>query len=232
MKLNAKTIMLSLALLASVFTVEAVKPDWANFEAYEQSNKEIKAKPADKNRVVFMGNSITEMWAQRSPSFFSSNGYICRGISGQSSYQFLSRFREDVVELHPAVVIINAGTNDIAENTHKYNEDRTIGNIKSMVEIARANNIKVILTSTLPSSYFSWNRDIKDGPEKIASLNKRIAAYAKEQKIPYVDYFSSMVADDGRSIRPDYSDDGVHPVAKGYAVMERIINPVIKKSLK
>lgn len=232
MKLTSKTAIIALALGAMAFSAEALRPDWINYEKYAESNKEIKALPADKNRVVFFGNSITELWPMRSAAFFTDNGFIGRGISGQTTYQFLSRFREDVVELHPALVVINAATNDVAENSHKYDAEKTMGNIKSMVEIAKANNIKVILTSTLPCSSFGWNTEITDAPEKIADLNDRIKAYAKEQKIPYVDYYSSMLADDGRSLRPEYTNDGVHPVAEGYAVMESLILPAIKKALK
>lgn len=232
MKTNAKTLLLSFAVAITALTADALKPDWAMFDTYAQSNKEIKSKPADKKRVIFFGNSITELWPQRSAAFFTDNGYIGRGISGQTTYQFLSRFREDVVELHPALVVINAATNDIAENSHKYDAGKTMGNIKSMVEIAKANKIKVILTSTLPCSEFGWNKDIKDAPEKIEDLNRRIAAYAKEQKIQFVDYYKAMLADDGRSLRPEYTNDGVHPVAEGYAVMESLVAPVIRNVLK
>ena len=102
----------------------------------------------------YAGNSITEGWVRTHPDFFKTNGYIGRGISGQTSYQFLLRFREDVINLSPALVVINAGTNDVAENTGAYNEDYTFGNIASMAELAKANKIKVILTSVLPAAEF------------------------------------------------------------------------------
>lgn len=124
-------------------------------------------KPAKKEkRVVFLGNSITEGWVRTHPDFFKTNGYIGRGISGQTSYQFLLRFREDVINLSPALVVINAGTNDVAENTNPYNEDYTFGNIVSMVELAKVNKIKVILTSVLPAAAFKWRMEIKDAPQK------------------------------------------------------------------
>ena len=108
-----------------------------------------------------MGNSITEGWVRTHPDFFKTNGYIGRGIGGQTSYQFLLRFREDVINLSPALVVINAGTNDVAENVGPYNEEYTFGNIISMVELAKANKIKVILTSVLPAATFKWRPEIK-----------------------------------------------------------------------
>lgn len=216
---------------AASFSSQALVPDWINYATYEQANEELKKQPNDGKRVVFLGNSITDFWAVRRP-FFADNGFIGRGISGQTTYQFLSRFRDDVVELHPAVVVINAATNDVAENTHKYNARRTLGNIKSMVEIARANGIKVILTTTLPSASFGWNPSITDAPEKIAALNKELAAYAEAEGIPFVDYFSALVSSDGRSTDPAYSADGVHPGDEGYARMEALILPVVKKVLE
>ena len=210
----------------------AQRNDWARFDRYAEANKEIMANPDNKRRVVFFGNSITQFWASKRPDFFKENEFIGRGIAGQTTYQFLSRFREDVVNLRPRLVVINAATNDIAENSHPYDEERTMGNIKSMVEIARANNIRVILTSTLPASQFSWNKDITDAPEKIAHLNELIAAYAKAEKITYVDYHTAMLDEDGRSLSRRYTDDGVHPTDAGYEVMEALILPAVRKIVK
>ncbi len=141
------------------------------------------------------------------------------------------RFREDVVKLQPKLVVINAGTNDVAENSCTYNEELTMGNIISMVEIAKINKIKVILTSVLPAAGFGWNKSITDAPAKIKALNKRIQAYAKSNKIPYVDYYTPLVDTDGNTLNPHYSKDGVHPTAEGFDVMEGIIVPVINKTL-
>lgn len=232
MKLVCKTLAIAAVAVGMSATLYARQPDWANFNRYAQANKEVLATPDTGKRVVFMGNSITDNWASMRPSFFSDNGFIGRGISGQSSYQFLSRFRADVINLHPRLVVINAATNDIAENTHEYNEDMTFGNIVSMVELARANNIKVILTTTLPAASFGWNKAITDGPEKIASLNKRLAEYAKKNKIPFVDYYSALVDTDGKTLNPKYSKDGVHPTEAGYEVMEAIILPAVRKIVK
>lgn len=144
--------------------------NWANFKHYAEQNKLLKATVIVPKRVVFIGNSITEGWVNQHPDFFKQNGYVGRGIGGQTSYQMLLRFREDVINLLPEVVVINAATNDIAENAGAYNEDYSFGNIISMVELARANGIKVILTTTLPSSSFSWNPSIKDATQKNNSV--------------------------------------------------------------
>lgn len=217
----------------SAGNVYAQHHEFANYKRYAKENAALPEPSKKDKRVVFMGNSITEGWVRTHPDFFKENGYIGRGISGQTSYQFLLRFREDVINLHPKLVVINAGTNDIAENTGKYVEDYTMGNIASMAEMAKANKIKVILTSVLPTDQFRWNSKIKDAPEKIKSLNERIKAYAKENKIPYVDYYEAMLASDGKAMNPDYTwpNDGVHPTVKGYDVMEALIKPAIEKAL-
>lgn len=205
--------------------------DWANFKRYAKANKELPAPGKQEKRVVFMGNSITEGWARLCPEFFEENHYVGRGIGGQTSYQFVLRFREDVINLQPRLVVINAGTNDAAENTGPFNADITMGNIVSMVELAKANKIKVILTSVLPASGFGWNKEITDAADRIALLNQMIEAYAKANKIPYVDYYKEMVSGPERSLNPAYTKDGVHPTKEGYAVMEALIKPAIKKAL-
>lgn len=184
-----------------------------------------------KKELFLWGNSITEGWIRTHPDFFKSNGYISRGISGQTSYQFLLRFREDVINLSPALVVINAGTNDVAENTNVYNEDQTFGNIVSMVELAKANKIKVILTSVLPAAAFKWRMEIKDAPQKIQALNARIEAYAKANKIPFVNYYKVMVVDENQALNPQYTKDGVHPTSEGYDIMEPLIKSAIDKAL-
>lgn len=211
-------------------SINAQDRDFGGLNRYAQENKNItiSGKPV---KVVFMGNSITEGWVNCHPAFFTDNGYVGRGISGQTSYQFLLRFREDVIKLSPSLVVINAGTNDVAENTGAYNEEYTFGNILSMVELAKAHKIKVILTSTLPAASFGWNPSIKDAKVKIASLNARIKAYAHEHKIPYVDYYEKMVYGDNGALNPKYTKDGVHPTAEGYDVMEALIKEAIDKVL-
>ncbi|WP_418698646.1 SGNH/GDSL hydrolase family protein [Bacteroides sp.] len=216
----------------SVTELSAQNRDWANLNRYEKENIELQQEKNTGKRVVFMGNSITEVWVNIHPDFFKSNGYIGRGISGQTSYQFLVRFREDVINLSPAVVVINAATNDVAENTGAYNEDYTFGNIVSMVELAKANNIKVILTTTLPAAAFGWNKSITDAPQKIAALNARLQKYAKKNNIPFVDYYSEMVVGENKALNPQYTKDGVHPTAEGYDVMEKLVRKVIDKVLR
>lgn len=222
------------ALLAwgSMGMASAQRHDFAQFDRYAKANAELPVPAKGEKRVVFMGNSITDIWAAKHPDFFKNHGYVGRGISGQTSYQFLLRFRQDVINLKPQLVVINYGTNDIAENTGAYDEDQTFNNVCSMVDMARANHIKVILCSTLPAENFSWRPNITDGMQKIRHLNDRVKAYCKANNIPYVDYFSAMLSDDGMGMKKEYQNDTVHPNVKGYDVMEAIIVPAIEKALK
>ena len=222
-----RMMLMSFALMVCA-NMGAQDKDWDNLQRYAQQNAEVRQLPQEQRSVVFMGNSITENWARMRPQFFSSNGYVGRGISGQTSYQFVVRFRQDVIDLQPQVVVINVATNDVAENTGPYDEDRTMGNIMTMVELAQAHDIKVILTSTLPAAKFGWRPQITDAAEKIARLNKRIEAYANEMGITYVDYYAKMVKGERRALNPAYSKDGVHPTVAGYEVME----PMIKKAIE
>ncbi len=232
--MNKKQICLLLFCLCLSWT-EAIAQknhnEWANYKRYEKANNELPVPNKKEKRVVFLGNSITEGWVNIHPEFFTENGYIGRGISGQTSYQFLLRFRNDVINLKPKLVIINAGTNDVAENTGPFDLEKTFGNIASMAEMAKANKIKVILTSVLPASEFKWNKKITDSSERIEALNAKIKEYAEANKIPYVDYYTPMASGPERSLNPDYSKDGVHPTLEGYLVMEAIIQPVIDKAL-
>ena len=225
-------IMLAVVCLSfSVGETFAQERDFAYSARFAKENAALPKPSKKEKRVVFMGNSITEGWIRTHPDFFKSNGYISRGISGQTSYQFLLRFREDVINLSPALVVINAGTNDVAENTNVYNEDQTFGNIVSMVELAKANKIKVILTSVLPAAAFKWRMEIKDAPQKIQALNARIEAYAKANKIPFVNYYKVMVVDENQALNPQYTKDGVHPTSEGYDIMEPLIKSAIDKAL-
>jgi lysophospholipase L1-like esterase len=202
-----------------------------NLNAYSEANAKL-PKPAKKEkRVVFIGNSITNAWANQHPDFFASNNYIGRGISGQTSPQLLSRFRQDVINLNPVAVLINIGTNDIAENSGTYDEEFTLGNIKSMAELAKANGIKVILSSVTPVGEYPWRKEIQNVPEKIQSLNAKIKAYASANKFAYVDYYSAM-HDEKHALIASYGNDGVHPNAQGYEVMEKIAKETITKVVK
>ena len=178
------SVLTSAVLLAAISSAAggnaaAQRECWGNFERYAADNARVAALPLSERRVVFMGNSITDFWPGNHPSFFADNHFIGRGISGQSTYQFLSRFRDDVINLRPELVVLNAATNDCAENTHPYDPDRTMGNIISMCELAIAAGIKVILTSTLPASKFYWNPAITDAAGRISDLNRRIRVYAE-----------------------------------------------------
>ena len=227
MNTNLKYYISIVITLISIGISFAQKRDWARLDRYAEANMALGEPAKNEHRVVFLGNSITDFWDDKHPDFFTDNNYICRGISGQTTYQFLVRFREDVINLKPEVVVINAGTNDCAENTHPFNVDISLGNIMSMVELAKANNIKVILTSVLPSATFGWIPEITDAADRIALLNSKIKEYANANDIPFVDYYSSMVVGPERAINPTYSTDGVHPTEAGYDVMESIIVPVI-----
>ncbi|MCH4148181.1 MAG: GDSL-type esterase/lipase family protein [Prevotella sp.] len=229
MKTNLKTAFLIVCFAFISIHIEAQKYTFAQYNRYAKENTTLGKPAKNEKRVVFMGNSITDFWASRRPEFFKKHGYIGRGISGQTSFQFLLRFREDVIKLQPKVVVINYGTNDVAENTGTYDEELTFGNVVSMVELARYNKIKVILTSCLPAKSFGWRPSIEGAMDKIRHLNARVQAYAKANKIPYVDYFSAMVSADGTGMNQDYTPETVHPNDKGYEVMESLIVPAIEK---
>lgn len=202
-----------------------------NLQRYEKANVELPLPVKGEKRVVFIGNSITQGWVGQRPDFFKSNNYVGRGIGGQTSPQLLSRFRQDVINIKPTAVVINIGTNDIAENTGPYDPSFTLGNIMSMAELAKANGIKVILSSVLPVGEYPWRKEIKNVPDKIEALNEGIRAYAKKNKFAYIDYYAVM-HDENRSLIGSYGKDGVHPNAEGYEVMEKVAKAVIDKVLK
>lgn len=231
--ISLKTIVLAAAcsLLTCNVALAQNHNDFANYQRYASENAKLGKPAKGEKRVVFMGNSITEGWVNTHPEFFKKHGYIGRGISGQTSYQFLMRFREDVINLEPKVLVLNYGTNDIAENTGPYNEDITYGNILTMVELARAHKIKVILTSTLPARNFGWRPSVTNAMEKIRSLNARVKAYAEENGIQYVDYFTALLAPDKGGMDTKYTPETVHPNGAGYDVMEALIVPAIEKAL-
>jgi lysophospholipase L1-like esterase len=200
--------------------------DWANKARYFQSNQEL-AQLDDTSRVVLMGNSITEFWEETHPEFFTGNHLVCRGIGGQVSSQMLARFRQDVINLKPRAVVINCGTNDIAENNGPYDEDITMDNIMSMTELAQAHGIIVVLSSVLPTDSFIWNTGVKDVGGKIDRLNRRIIGYCTSRHIPYIDYHTPMRGS-GAAMKSAFTDDGVHPNADGYLVMEAKLLEMLK----
>ncbi len=209
---------------------DLLKTDWANTNRYNNENKELSSK-AVMNQVVFYGNSITENWKRFDKDFFEKNQFVGRGISGQTTSQMLVRFRQDVVNLKPSAVVFLAGTNDIAENTGPISVENIFGNIVSMVEIARANNIKPILCSVLPVFQYSWNKAVKP-VEKISKLNQMMKDYAEKNNLSYVDYYSPFVDEKG-GFPQKYSPDGVHPNLEGYKIMEKIVgDEIIKLKLR
>ncbi len=221
----------AIAIAAGIFSTsacaQASKGDWANFKRYETENASVKEAPV----AVFMGNSITDHWRGMHPEFFTSNNFIGRGISGQVSSQMLCRFRPDVLDLCPKVVVILAGTNDLACNNGVIKECNIVGNIASMVDLARAHGIVPIVCSVPPADRFPWRMEVTDVTAKIKSLNKALKAYADANKVIYVDYWPVLATAEG-AIDPSLSDDALHPNTKGYDAMEPVILEAIKQALR
>lgn len=215
-------------LLVSSLCLGQTLNEMVNLEKYARQNQVLLMSNNSANRVVFIGNSITEGWVNMDSAFFASNNYVGRGISGQTSSQLLMRFRQDVIELKPAAVVINIGTNDIAENSGTYNSKFTLDNIKSMAELANANGIRVILSSILPVGEYPWRREIKNVPKLIDELNAEIEKYANEKGFAYADYNTAM-RDSIGAMRENLAYDGVHPKIEGFKIMENIIIRVIDK---
>ena len=211
---------------------DPLRTDWAKLARYAAANKALPAPTAGAPRVVLLGNSITDAWPSADPQFFTGKPYelIGRGISGQTSPQMLLRFRQDVLELKPKVVAILAGTNDVAENTGPYDPHATLNNIKSMVELAQANGVKVVLCSVLPAYDFGWRKGLNPAP-KIVALNSMIKEYASQKRLVYLDYHSPM-ADERMGLKVAYGDDGVHPNLAGYRVMEPLLQQAVAEALK
>ena len=203
--------------------------DWPNFKQFEELNTKLAKMKKNKNRVVFMGNSITIGWLQTNPNFFKDKNYVNRGISGQTTPQMLVRFRADVVDINADVVVILAGTNDIAGNTGPVTLKMIANNLKSMTEIAQANGIKVILCSVLPAYDYPWSPGKKPNI-KIPKLNSMIKDFAKERGAFYLDYFKAL-NDGNNGIVKEYSNDGVHLTAKGYHVLEPMLEKALDKVL-
>ncbi len=206
---------------------ERLHKDFAYLARYREANATLAAPLPGQPRVVFMGDSITENWASRAPEFFVK-GRIGRGISGQTTSQMLLRFRQDVIDLKPAVVQIMAGTNDIAGNTGPTTDAQVEGNIMSMVELAEANGIRVILASIPPADHFEWKPGLPTAP-RIATLNAWLKEYAARVGATYADYWAVLHV--GDALNPAYGTDGVHPNAAGYAAMAPVADAAIKRAL-
>lgn len=204
--------------------------DWAWLKRYEADNEKLLPPAKNDKRVVFMGNSITEGWINADGDYFKAHSYINRGIGGQTTPQMLVRFREDVINLKPKVVVILAGINDIAENTGPSKIENVAGNIFSMAELAKNANIKVVLSSVLPAYAFPWHPGL-DPRDAIVRLNALLMEYAKRNRLGYIDYYSAMV-NENRGLQADLATDGVHPNVKGYKIMEPLAEKEISKALK
>jgi lysophospholipase L1-like esterase len=216
------------ALPASPPVGQGVNGDWANIGRYRDANQSLMVVAAPK-RVVFMGDSITEGWAPQ-PFIKDNANYIGRGISGQTAPQMLVRFRSDVIALRPAIVHIMAGTNDVAQNTGPETPAEIEGYIRSMVELALANKIKVVLASIPPAKEFFWHRGLQPASQ-IRALNDWLRQYAASRGLAYVDYWSVLATTDG-AMKPEYSPDGVHPNAAGYEAMRPLATAAIERALR
>lgn len=224
MNMSMKHILFSIAVIFAALPLSAQNADWARFGTYAEANSSVTVKP----KAVLLGDSITEGWARQDPDFFTKNYFLGRGISGQTTSQILVRMRPDVVNLHPKYVVILCGINDIALNDgHAVDVEAAVGSIKSMCDIARANKIKPILCSLLPSYKFHWRPSVTDCYEKVLQFNELLKSYAKEQHLKYVDYFTLLSGEDGK-IRPEYSKDTVHPTLEGFKAMEGYLLEFLK----
>ena len=204
--------------------------DWANLSKYREENAKLALASSHENRIVFMGNSITEGWETLHPEFLSGKPYINRGISGQTTPQMLLRFRADVINLNPELVIILAGTNDIAGNTGPSSIEMIAHNIISMAQLAMINDIKIILCSVLPVYDYTWKPGLNP-VGKISALNDIIRDYAQNNGITYLDYYSSMV-DNRKGLIEPYTYDGVHPNKLGYTIMGSLLETAICATLE
>ena len=221
------------ALLLGVLSpalAQTSQTDWAALSRYQSANAQLGPPKPGEQRVVFMGNSITEGWAPRFDSLFPGKPYVGRGISGQTTPQMLVRFRQDVIALKPKVVVILGGTNDIAGNTGPSTLEMIEDNLASMTELAKANGIRVVLVSVLPAADYPWKKGLDPGP-KIIALNSWMKQYAASAGAVYLDLHSAM--SDGRGgMRTELTYDGVHPNAAGYALMAKPTQAAIEQALK
>ena len=213
--------------LTSLSQNNSAPADWAQLKKYAAENKKLKPKAAREQRVVFMGNSITEFW--KSDRTFFNSIYLNRGISAQTTDQMLFRFQQDVIALKPTIVVILGGINDIAQNNGPVTLEQTFKNIKAMALLAKNNKIRVILCSVLPAYDFYWRPGLQPAG-KIIKLNKMIREYSVKNKIEYVDYHFAMVDKRG-GLKEAYTKDGVHPNVEGYKVMEPLIEKAIKGTI-
>jgi len=210
--------------------LEVNAQDWPNLERFSKENATLGLPGEGENRVVFMGNSITQGWIEKRADFFKNNPFVNRGISGQTTPQMLIRFRQDVIALQPKVVVILAGTNDIAGNTGPSTLEMIEDNLASMAELAQANGIRVVLSSVLPVYDYPWKKGLEPA-EKIVTLNLWIKAYCEKKGFIYLDYFTPM-ADERHGMKAELTYDGVHANVAGYKIMEPLVEAAIQKALE
>jgi lysophospholipase L1-like esterase len=221
---------LSATLAAPDLVAQSPNTDWAQLAKYRAANAALAAPAPGENRVVFMGNSITEGWATHFDSLFPGKPYVGRGISGQTTPQMLVRFRQDVIALRPAVVVILGGTNDIAGNTGPSTLEMIEDNLASMTELAKANGIRVVLASVLPAADYPWKRGLEPGP-KIVALNAWIKQYAERAGAVYLDLHTPM-ANEQHGMKSELSGDGVHPNIAGFRLMSPLTERAIAEALR
>jgi lysophospholipase L1-like esterase len=216
--------------LLMIFTISARAQDWPNIARFDDANRKLQPVAAGKITAVYMGDSITDFWVNNDSTFFAGNNYIDRGISGQTTGQMLVRFRQDVINLKPKVVVILAGINDIAQNNGPEKLEDVFGNIASMAELAKANNIKVVISSVLPANKLPWRPAITP-TEKVIQLNTMLRAYADKNHIVYLDYYSKMV-DSEKGLPVNLAKDGIHPTLAGYKAMEPLALKAVAEAMK
>ena len=219
----------ALAILATTSSAQTNAAEFAGLARYAAADSQLPPPAPGEQRVVFMGNSITDSWAKYFPGMFPGKPYIGRGISGQTTPQMLLRFRQDVIDLHPSVVVILAGTNDIAGNTGPSTLEMIESNLRSMADLARANGIRVVLSSVLPAYDYPWKRGLQPAAT-IVALNGWMRDYAERTGAVYLDYWSAM-ADERQGMKAALTIDGVHPNEAGYAVMAPLAEAAITKAL-
>ncbi|HEX4750519.1 MAG TPA: SGNH/GDSL hydrolase family protein [Bryobacteraceae bacterium] len=210
---------------------ERVLHDYGNLARYRDDDAKLPPPAAGENRVVFMGDSITDNWGHKIGPFFPGKPYVNRGISGQVTSQMLLRFRPDVINLQPKVVVILAGTNDIGGNMGPASDEMIEGNLASMADLARANNIKVVLASLTPVCDYHQPQTAKRPPDRILAINAWITKYAADHGIVVLNYFPHMIDDKGM-FRAELTADGLHPNAAGYEIMAPLAEEAISKALQ